>query len=177
MSRDQKFLIYHTTPRVAMVLPLDPKGPARPLLDVKAQVSDAEISPSGQWIAYESTESGGRFEVYVRPFPGVDAGRWQISSNGGAHPLWSRDGRELFFIAGDGKMMSVPIRSGPTFEHGSPIALFSASTYFANVARNYDVSPDAKRFVMVKNAASTINPPIVVVTNWFDEVRARTGKN
>ena len=112
VTPDSKSIIYHPVERVAMVLPMDPKGPARRLLpNVDAQVSDAEISPSGRWMADQSTESG-RFEVYVRPFPDVDASRWQVSSNGGLHPLWSRDGRELFFIAGDGMMMSVPIQPG-----------------------------------------------------------------
>ena len=112
-----------------MLLPMNPRGPARRLLpDVKGQVSDAEISPDGRWIAYESDESG-RFDIYVRPFPAVDTGRWQISSSGGTHPLWSRSGRELFFIAGDGMMTSVPIRPGSAFARERPVGLFPAGQY------------------------------------------------
>ena len=174
VSRDGTFLIYHPPERVAMLLPLKPKGTARPLLpDVNGQVSDAEISPDGRWIVYESNESG-RFEVSVRPFPAVDTGRWQVSSNGGQHPLWSRDGRELFFIAADGMMMSVPLEPGATFRHGKPVSLFPAGHYYVNVARNYDVSPDGKRFYMVKNAAGPgTRPSMIVVTRWFDEVRTK----
>jgi tricorn protease-like protein len=136
-------------------------------------VSDAEISPDGRWIAYESNDSG-RYEVNVRSYPAVDSGRWQVTSDGGMHPLWSRDGGELFFIAADGMMMSARIEPGLTFSHARPIPLFPASQYHVNVARNYDVSPDGKRFLMVKNAQSaTTRPAMVIVTRWFDELRAK----
>ena len=98
-----------------------------------------------------------------------------MSSAGGQHPLWSRDGRELFFIAADGMMMSVPIKPGPGFSYGRPVPLFPAGQYHVNVARNYDVSLDGKRFVMVKNAAPGTRASMVVVTQWFDEVRAKMG--
>jgi eukaryotic-like serine/threonine-protein kinase len=179
VSSDQKFLIYHPMERVAMLLPLNPKGPARPLLpDVKGQVSDAEISPDGRWIAYESNESG-RFQVNVRPFPPELPGRWQISSNGGQHPLWSRNGRELFFLAGDGMMMSVPIQPGSIFTHEKPSQVFPAGQYYYNVARNYEVSVDGTRFLMIKNAARPDSrPSIIIVHHWTDEVRAKmAGRN
>jgi serine/threonine-protein kinase len=170
---DGKALIYHPVQRVAMLLPLDPKGPARPLLpEVKGQVSDVELSPDKRWIAYESNESG-RFEISVRPFPDVNGGRWQLSSNGGAHPLWSRNGLELFFIAGDGMLTSVPIQPGPAFVHGKGVALFPAGQYYVNVARTYEVAPDGSRFLFVKNAPTGARPSITVVTNWIDEVKAR----
>ena len=159
-----------------MLLPLDPKGPARPLLpEVKGQVSDVELSPDGRWMAYESNESG-RFEVYVRPFPDVNGGRWQLSSSGGAHPLWSRNGRELFFIAGNGMLTSVPIQLGQAFAYGKAAALFPAGHYFVNVARNYDVAPDGSRFLFIKNAPAGAQPSITVVTNWIDEVQARVSQ-
>ena len=176
VSSDQSFLIYHPMERVATLLPLNPKGTARPLFsDVKGQVSDAEISPDRRWIAYESNESG-RFEVYVRPFPPEQPGRWQISPNGGQHPLWSRNGRELFFLAVDGMMVSVPVQPGPTFTQGKPSYLFPAGQYYYNVARNYDVSVDGRRFLMIKNTARSENrPAIIVVNHWIDEVRAKMG--
>ena len=174
VTPDRKFLIYYPDERIAMLLPLQPKGVARPLLpDVAGQVSNVELSADGRWIAFESNESG-RFEVYVRPFPAVETGRWQISSNGGMHPLWSRDGRELFFIAADGMMMAVPIQGTTGFRHGRPLGLFRAGHYFTFVSRNYDLTPDGKGFIMIKNDATAgERPSIVVVTNWFDEVRAK----
>lgn len=104
-----------------MILPLDGgEQQPRPLLpDTTGQVSDVEISPNGKWIAYETNESG-RFEVKVRPFPDVSSGQWHISSGGGQHPVWSRDGRELFFIAADGTMTSVAVQTAPAFSHGRP---------------------------------------------------------
>jgi serine/threonine-protein kinase len=141
------------------------------LPDVKGQVSDVELSPNGRWIAYESNESG-RFEVYVRPFPDVNGGKWQLSSNGGAHPLWARNGRELFFIAGGGMLTSVPIQPGQAFAYGKAAGLLPVGHYYVNVARGFDVSPDGSRFLFVKHSATAARPSMAVVTNWIDEVRA-----
>jgi hypothetical protein len=83
------------------------------------------------------------------------------------------DGRELFFIASDGKMMSVPLGPGSMFRHGKPVPLFPAGDYYINVARDYDVSADGRRFYMVKNAAGPgTRSSMVWVTRWFDGVRA-----
>ena len=176
ITPDGKYVVYHAADRIAMLVPLQPRGSAAPLLpDLKGQVSDVDLSPDGRWIAFESNESN-RFEIYVRPFPSVNAGRWQISSNGGQHPLWSRDGRELFFIAADGTMMTVPvppIQPGAPFTHERPVKLFPAGHFFVNVARNYDVTPDGKGFIMVRNTITSERQSIAVVTNWFAEVRAQ----
>jgi serine/threonine-protein kinase len=173
---DGRALIYHPVERIATLLPIDPKGTPRPLLpDVKGQVSDVELSPNGRWIAYESNESG-RFEVYVRPFPDINDGRWQLSSNGGTHPLWSRNGRELFFIAAGGMLTSVPIQPGQAFTYGKPAALLPAGQYYVNVARGFDVSPNGSRFLFIKNASTVARPSMTVVTNWIDEVQARVSQ-
>ena len=174
---DGKSLIYHPVERIAMLLPINPKGAARPLLpETKGQVSDVELSPDRRWIAYESNESG-RFEVYVRPFPDVNGGRWQLSSNGGLHPLWSRSGRELFFIAHDGTLTAVRIKPGPSFAYEKPAGLFPAGHYYVNIARNFDVAPDGTRFLFIKSASPAARPSIAVVTNWIEELRARVGQN
>ena len=84
------------------------------------------ISPDGRWIAYESNESG-KFEVYVRPYPDVQAGRWQVSTNGGVRPLlWNRNGRELFFVSDDDGLTSVPVEAAQTLLAGAPQRLFSS---------------------------------------------------
>ena len=172
-SPDGRFLIYHPAARVAMLAPLQPRADARPLLpDLKGESSDVVFSPDGRWIAFESNESGS-FEVFVRPFPNVNVERIQISSNGGQHPLWSRDGRELFYIAADGKMMAVPVQLRPSFDRKRPVELFPAGHFFVNVARNYDLSPDGNGFVMVKNAGVAARQSIVVVSNWFEELRTK----
>jgi Tol biopolymer transport system component len=174
IAADGKFLLYHD-PAAMMLMPLPPSGEARPLFpNIKGRVQDVEVSPDQRRIAYASNESG-RFEIYVRPYPEVDGGRWQISTDGGQHPLWSRDGRELFFIAGDGMMTSVPIQPGALFGHGRPTRLFPAGHYYVDVVRNYELTPDRKAFIMVKNATPDERQSIVVVTNWFDELRAKMG--
>ena len=117
ISPDGKQLVYRTGIGLQnndlMLLPLDGSGGAKPLLaDPKFNERNGEISPDGRWIAYESDESG-RGEVYVRPFPNVDAGRWAISSGGGTRPAWARSGRELFFESGNpGQFMAVTSPAG-----------------------------------------------------------------
>ena len=178
ISPDGTLFIYHTasTVPVAMLRPFGKDASSKPLFDTKApiRIYNVEISPHGRWVAYQSDESG-RFEIYVHPFPALDAGRWQITANGGAHPLWSRDGRELFFIDGKGTLISQPVRAGGTFNHGPGTPLFEAGQYFVDTARDYDVTNDGTRFLFVKNVTAVPRPAVVVVANWFDEVRAKMG--
>jgi serine/threonine-protein kinase len=170
VSPDGKFLIFHTNPRVAMVQPLDRTAAPRPLVSSeKGESSDVEFSPDGRWVAYESNASG-RFEVYVRPFPDVEAKRIQISPAGGQHPAWSRDGKELFFLAADGKFMATRVTLGNTLSHDAPVPLFPAGQYWVNVARNYDVSRDGKQFLFVR-VADQVAVRFHVVRNWIEELK------
>jgi serine/threonine-protein kinase len=134
---------------------------------------NAEVSPDGRWLAYESNESR-TTEVYVRPFPDINAGRWQISTGGGTRPLWSRNGRELFYISGS-KMMKVDIQTGAAFSAGTPEMLFQGGFISPQTGRNYDVTADGKRFLMIKDArpVDSSAPPsqLVVVLNWFEELK------
>jgi serine/threonine-protein kinase len=140
---------------------------------------NADISPDGRWLAYQSNESGS-FEIYVRPFPKVDGGRWQVSTGGGIKPAWSRNGRELFYQDPDGILTVVPVlpATGMTFSSGNPSRLFQTRYFSGGPTRNYDVSPDG-RFLMIKdNAASdqtsTATPAsMIVVLNWFEELKTR----
>jgi Tol biopolymer transport system component len=178
VTPDGKFLVYHTAEQLpmSMVVPLDGSAEARPLvrLTIQAQTLNAEISPDGHWIAYQSDESG-RSEIYVHPFPAVDAGRWQISFTGGSHPLWARKGRELFFINGAGVLVSAPISGEQTLTYGKPVELFPAAQYYVEVARNYDVSVDGTRFLFVKSLSTANRPSLMVVSHWLDDVQARMG--
>jgi serine/threonine-protein kinase len=176
LTPDGKSLVFRKSGGLA-VLQLDPKGDARPLIaDPKFNEYNAEISPDGRWLAYDSNESGRR-EIYVRPFPAVDSGRWQISSEGGTRPLWSRTGRELFFLNASNRMVAVPVPAGPGFIYGKPQVLFDANSYFLQPnSRPFDISTDGKRFLMLKEGATgdrAARPSIVVVSHWFDEVKAR----
>jgi serine/threonine-protein kinase len=101
-------------------MPASPTTEIRPLLGTSFVEQNAEVAPGGQWLAYQSNESG-RDEVYVRPFPNVETGRWQVSTNGGRTPLWSRSGEELFYGTLEGAVMSVRVQKGATWEHGPAV--------------------------------------------------------
>src|SRR5262249_47746998 len=151
----------------------------KPLIEGPEIQTNAEISPDGRWLAYESSESGQR-EIIVRPFPNVDAGRWQISTNGGLRPVWARNGRELFCDAiRDVGITAVSITEGATFSYGNPVKLFATTTGYyksPSAGRTYDVSPDGQKFLMIKDATETSrrsSANMVVVLNWVDELRQR----
>jgi Tol biopolymer transport system component len=147
-----------------------------PLLTTPAREMSPVVSPDGRWLAYVSDESGSN-EVYVRPFPDVTSARWQVSLNGGTLPVWARNGRELFYVSGRQEMTSLALKPGPGFAVGEPRALFSVGQYvLTGNAGVYDVSPDGRRFVMVRLAAGAGEIELVVVQNWFEELKARVGK-
>ena len=147
-----------------------------PLLTTPAREMSPTVSPDGRWLAYVSDESGAN-EIYVRPFPDVGGARWQVSLNGGTLPVWARSGRELFYLSGRQEMTSLQLKPGPGFAVGEPRPLFPAGEYvLAGNAGAYDVSPDGKRFAMVRLAAGAGEIELVVVQNWFEELKARVGK-
>ena len=129
------------------------------------------FSPDGRWLAYGSDESG-RPEIYVRPFPGP-GGKTQISTDGGVQPVWARNGRELFYRNGDSMMASV-IEAKPVFSAARPKLLFDGH-YEAGTfpfEPNYDVSPDGKRFLMVRGSdQESAATPMNVLLDWSDELR------
>ena len=127
------------------------------------------LSPDGQWLAYVSLESGGP-EVYVRPFPSVDSARFVISVGGGQEPVWSRDGRELFFRSPRGEMYAVTVTTGRVFSHGIPKLLFTGiGLALQDFHRSYDVHPDGKRFLMVASGGGDANS-VNVIFNWRVEL-------
>ena len=134
----------------------------------KALETMPRLSPDGRWVAF-STDESGRAEVVVQPFPGP-GGRVQVSAGGGTEPVWSRDGRRLFY-RGDGHLMAARIAPGTGFVIAARDTLFADTYQFAaNPHANYDVMPDSGRFVFLK-AASEGN--MIVVTNWKSVVRTR----
>ncbi|MDH3495219.1 MAG: protein kinase [Gemmatimonadota bacterium] len=156
------------------LLPLDGSRTPEPLLATPFNEGWPAISPDGRWLAYQSDESG-QFEVYVRPLTGRGA-KVLVSQNGGSEPVWNPDGRELFYrgIATQGSpIMSATIRTSPEFQVLSRTTLFDAASYEqASPHANYDVSPDGRRFVMVHQGELS---RIVVILNWIEEVRRRSG--
>jgi serine/threonine-protein kinase len=164
-----------TMGRDLMQLALDGARRVTPLLQTKFDERNGIVSPDGRWLAYESNSSG-PFEIYVRPFPNVGGGQWQVSTAGGRQPLWARSGRELFYVGADGALLRVPVEaSGTTWNVGTPMKLFERRYYNAtNAARTYDASPDGQRFLMIKapgTDAGTAPPALIVVQHWDEELR------
>ena len=146
----------------------------RLILQEKFDEVNGEISPDGRWIAYTSNESG-QIEVYVRPFPKVNEGRWSISTAGGFWPKWDPDGEELFYLNGN-KMMNVSIQTGPRFTHSSPRLLFEGRYLNALMgSQPYDINSKTGRFLMIKELKETEEASrpreIVLVQNWSEELK------
>ncbi|MFI5182160.1 MAG: protein kinase [Thermoanaerobaculia bacterium] len=156
------------------VLSLIGEKTLRPFLQTKFNEEGAHFSPDGRWVAYYSNDSG-RHEVFVRPFPGPGP-KWQISTEGGLFPLWSRSGRELFYRNGE-KMMVVDVETKLTFRAGRPRALFEGRYIFGD--STYAVTPDGTRFLMIKEdpaeSETTVGcvKNLKVILNWFEEVKRR----
>jgi eukaryotic-like serine/threonine-protein kinase len=135
----------------------------------------AAVSPNGRWMAYQSNVSG-RLEIYVERYPEL-GNRQLISTDGGSIPLWSRDGRELFFGSLDGRqMLAVPVQSGTTtLVAGRPQVLFEFAMLVQGAGnRPYDIAPDG-RFLVIRSgqAESGVGtaPSMIVVQNWFEELK------
>jgi len=164
-------------------------GDRKPRLFLKEKYHEGQpqISPDGRWMAYTSNELG-QNQIYARPFPEVEGGRWQVSTTGGDSPLWSPDGRELFFRNGDA-VMAVSLKTDPTLSVETPKMLFrgtyvsAAFAYFNWDFATWDISPDGKRFLMMKEPGVTTSAEgsprkINIVLNWFEKLKhlVPTGK-
>jgi Tol biopolymer transport system component len=136
---------------------------ASPFLETDFNEGEPAFSPDGKWMAYVSNESG-KNEIYVRTFPDT-GGKWQISTSGGEDPLWSRDGAEIFYDSGT-KLMTVPVKTSPAFEAGTPQLLFEAR-FRADNGVQYDVSADGKKFLVDQDITESTLAPITLVQNWL----------
>jgi Tol biopolymer transport system component len=164
------------------MLPMEGDRKYRSLLNRNYNEAQPQISPDGRWMAYMSNESG-QNQIYVRPFPEVESGRWQISMSGGDSPLWSPDGQELFYRSGDAAITAA-VKTESAFSLGTSRTLFQGA-YVRSVLMmgNYDfvtwhIHPDGKRFLMMKemgSGASGGGGPrrINIVLNWTEELKQR----
>ena len=156
---------------IASVTP--PDRTVRVLLDGEFAQLDPHVSPDGRWMAYQSDESG-RFEVYVRPYPAVEDGRWRVSTAGGTSPRWSADGRELFYLDDEGLMLA-PIAPGPAFAPRSVRRVFKIAPFGGRLGADFDVSPDGERFLFILAGPSGAprQAQFVFVQHFVEDLRAR----
>ncbi len=175
-SRDGKFLAYHSSDPKSVsdiwILPMNQKAERKPFIFLQTEFNEqrAVFSPDGRWIAYQSNESG-RPEVYIRPFPGP-GGKWQVSTKGGTHPRWRSDGKELFYLGLDRKIMAAEIRLGSSsVDVGSAIALFQTSAFTGGGRDAYNVTGDGQRFLVSSQASEGVSSPVTLVVNWVGEIK------
>ncbi len=166
-SPDGKFIAYHRTNiKTALdvwLLPLTGDRKPLPFLHGDFNESQAQFSPQGKWVAYVSEESGGP-QIYVQSFPTLTS-KWQVSTDGGTQPRWSRDGTELFYLAPDRNLMALRVKTGNTFERDTPQKLFQTTLNLTDFAHTYAVAADGKRFLL-NTPVESASPPMTIVLNW-----------
>ena len=170
-SRDGRFLLYAQvdlkTGRDMWALPMagSDRNPI-PIAKTTADEQNGQFSPDGRWVAYQKNESG-EFQIVVQSFP-EPTGKWQVSTGGGTEPRWRADGKELYFMAPDGKMMASSINvQGSTLAATAPVSLFQAFrvTGLGFNKQEYAVSREG-RFLINQPAETSINAPITLILNW-----------
>jgi serine/threonine-protein kinase len=156
-------------------MPMEGDRSPKLLLQQEYNEFDPQISPDGRWLAYTSDESG-QSEIYLRPFPDVDSDKTQVSVGGGSLPLWSPDGKELFYISISDQAMAVSVETEQIFRLEKPQNLFDSEPY----GGVWDIHPDGKRFLMIKEDEATEDDStqgeprqIIIVLNWFEELKDR----
>jgi dipeptidyl aminopeptidase/acylaminoacyl peptidase len=171
-SADGRFIVYESgsggggtlvNPDL-WLLPLAGDRNPTPLLRTEFSERGGTLSPDQKWLAYSSDETG-RPEVYVQPFP-VSGAKWQVSTNGGSEPRWRGDGRELFFLSPDNRLMAVEVGTGMSLTAGVPRPLFAVSVLNVEFRTHYAVSRDGQRFLVNTMTEEATPRPIVVVVNW-----------
>ncbi len=180
-----RVIFYETAPKTGadvMQLQLDGTRRVTPLVQTPFAEQNGILSPDGRWLAYEANDSG-RFEVYVRPFPDVNRGLWQVSTGGGTRPLWAPNGQELFYASLTGAIMRVGVERGPSWAATTPTLLIKegyVTVPGGNPGRSYDISPDGQRFLLLKagdgsdQAAAPAN--LIVIQHFDEELKRLVGR-
>jgi len=168
-SLDGRFIVYQNlspkTQSDLWVLPLFGDRQPRPFLQTEFNEWQGRLSPDGKWMAYDSDESG-EIKVYVRPFSAT-GGVWQISASGGEQPVWRHDGKELFYVSSEKKLMAVPVEANsPNFRAGAPQELFQMHSVSRPWAKQYAVTADGQRFLVNTLVEDAAPSRITVVVNW-----------
>ncbi len=148
-------------------LPVEPNAKPFPVAATQGNEDQGQFSPDGNWLAYTSNESGVS-EIYVVPFPPAAAGgRWMVSRGGGVQPRWNHNGKQLFYVSPDSKMMSVDVSTHPIFQAGIPRFLFATELVDTGIRTgpmSWDIAPDGKRFLIISD--SSTDSSLTVALNW-----------
>ncbi len=170
-SKDGRYILYaldlgptSTPAQDLYVLPLFGDRQPFPIVQSPFQENEPNFSFDGKWVAYTSNESGS-FQIYVISFPALDQKR-QISTNGGGQPRWKQDGKELYYLAPDGKLMAAEITTGPKLDSSTPRELFDTGLPVSLLQDRYRVTPDGQRVLLLKPVIEVSPTPITVVLNW-----------
>jgi Tol biopolymer transport system component len=141
-------------------------GDKRPVSLVSSQGDQihGSFSPDGRLVAYSSNESG-QFEVIVQNFPGLE-NKIQVSTNGGYEPRWKADGRELYYLSNDRKLMAVSVRPGPSFDAAKLLFQTRVPVLVSSFRTHYDASSDGSRFLVNTQSEDPLPVPITIVLNW-----------
>ena len=175
-SPDGAFVVYHALDKRTLydlwAAPLGQPNQSRPLLQTDFDEVQGRISPSGRWLAYTSNQSS-RFEVYVQPLQ-ADGRKWQVSIGGGSDPRWRADEKELFFLGSDGRMMSVDLAGGTSFNPSVPRSLFLLRdvAVISPYLSAYDVQRDGRRFLVRASTEEVQTHPLNVFVHWSVTMRA-----
>ncbi len=175
-SPDGKWLIFSTDVGEAGlgdILAMRPAVDTAPIPVVATPFTETSpiISPNGRWLAYVSNE-GGKDDIYVVPFPNTRGGKWPISTDGGTEPVWSHRGTELFYRDASGNLVAVRVNADRTFSVGRSTTLFPAAGYESHrFTPQYALSLDDKRFLMIRPLETKSPDNIIVVENWFEELK------
>jgi DNA-binding winged helix-turn-helix (wHTH) protein/Tol biopolymer transport system component len=167
-SRDERYILYTRGPDLWLVTVPELKSSL--YLKAVSAIRNGQFSPDGKWVAYASNESS-KWEIYVTSFP-VPRGKWQVSTGGGEQPRWRSDGKELFYLSSDNKMMAAPVTTGSKFDSGTPVVLFQANPR-EQVSLNdvfvYDVRQDGQAFLVNTKLRQAETAPISIVLNWDEK--------
>ncbi len=187
LSKDGKALVIETfnsdlKKRDIELITIEDETEKKPLLHEEYEEFFVQISPDSQWMAFVSNQEG-QNEVYVCPFPDVNKDRWKVSTKGGTQPLWSPGGDELYYRNGE-EILAVSVQTKEQFSFKSPVKIFSGKYLLDNFTLNWDIHPKNKNFLMLKIPDTTIEKSdqesphkIVVVTNWFEELKEKVPTN
>src|SRR5438128_2297784 len=180
-SPDGKWLLFQTdiaSPGSGDILGIRPGIDTAPVPVVATTFTEMSpaFSPNGRWLAYTSNETGAD-EIYVVPFPNTGAGKRAISAGGGTEPLWSHRGNELFYRDASGDLVAVEVHTNPTFSLGRSVALFPAAGFSSlRFIPQYAVALDDRRFLMIRPLQTGAPDKLIVVENWFEELRTKSRK-